>query len=194
MKAPDAVPVGKLSRTAVLGVTAAKIGTRKLRLLSERPFLSAELFGEYSSGRVLTTEFLDGVHLDQWMATRPSRARRDRVAQLIYDFFVYSLFEFHRMHADPNPGNYLLRSDETVAVVDFGSVKVFTPDVCALLLKIWRASIHGDLDAIIDGYCAFGLADGDRKLVGEVCATRLAPFGEWMSAPFQLRAKRLNFS
>jgi predicted unusual protein kinase regulating ubiquinone biosynthesis (AarF/ABC1/UbiB family) len=46
VKTPDAIPVGKLSRTAVLGVTAAKIGTRKLRLLSKRPFLSPESFRE----------------------------------------------------------------------------------------------------------------------------------------------------
>jgi predicted unusual protein kinase regulating ubiquinone biosynthesis (AarF/ABC1/UbiB family) len=141
-------------------------------------------FDAYSSPLVLTTEFVDGVHLDRWRTTNPSQAQRDRAAQRMYDFFMHSLFERHTMHADPNPGNYLFRDDGTVAVIDFGSVKVFTPALCDQMMAMWRAHLHDDRDTIVSLYCDFGLANGDRDRVRACCATTLAPFGAWMRLPY----------
>jgi predicted unusual protein kinase regulating ubiquinone biosynthesis (AarF/ABC1/UbiB family) len=142
-------------------------------------------FDEYSSKFVLTTEFIEGVHLDRWLQTGPSQARRDRAAQAIYDFFMRSVFELHTMHGDPNPGNYLFRADGTIALIDFGAVKVFTPAFCKQILELWRAHIHDDLDKIIAYYCSLGLGRGDKKLAGNLCRQTLRPFGEWMSLPYQ---------
>ncbi len=144
-----------------------------------------KVYKDYSTGLVLTTELLKGWHLDQWLATGPSQEQRDHAAQLIYDFFARSLFEFHAIHADSNPGNYLFRDDGTVAVIDFGSVKTFAPDLCEHLRTLWCASIRGDQAQVVSTYCAFGLAKGARKRVERATRTSLAAFGEWMSLPFQ---------
>lgn len=143
------------------------------------------VIGEYSSAHVLTTEFMDGLHLKEWLSTRPSPEQRDRAAQVIYDFFTRSVAELHTAHTDPNPGNYLFRDDGTVAVIDFGSVKTFTPELCQQVLALRRAIIDHDTDRLIDQYCSLGAARGDRRLVEKFYHTALAPFDEWARLPYQ---------
>lgn len=147
--------------------------------------LVPRVFDEYSSTNVLTTEFIEGLHLDQWLRANPSREQRDRAAQTIYDFFMHSMFEFYKMHGDPNPGNYLFRTDGTIAIVDFGAVKTFKPELCTRMLQLWRAHIHNDFDKIVEYYCSLGLGRGNKKLAEDFYRTKLVPFGEWMSLPYK---------
>jgi len=142
-------------------------------------------FAEYSSAHVLTTELMDGLHLEQWLATSPSQQRRDRAAQRIYDFCTRSLAELHTVHADPNPGNYLFRDDGTIAVIDFGSAKTFDPDMGRRVLAHRRAIVHGDITQIIASYAALGAAEGDHRRVEELYRTAFAPLDAWARLPFQ---------
>jgi predicted unusual protein kinase regulating ubiquinone biosynthesis (AarF/ABC1/UbiB family) len=142
-------------------------------------------FAEYSSTLVLATEFVDGLHLDRWLRVRRSQEQRDHVAQNLYDFFTRSLVEGRTVHGDPNPGNYLFREDGTVAVIDFGAVKVFQPELCERLLALWRAHIHGDVEQVITHYCGLGIGGGDRRVAAESYHRVLAPFDEWSRLPYQ---------
>jgi len=79
--------------------------------------------GELSGRTVICYDLIDGQHLPEWLETAPSRSARDRVGQKLFDFFTLGLFELGMIHSDPNLGNFLVLRDESVAVLDFGSVK-----------------------------------------------------------------------
>ena len=66
-----------------------------------------EVFAELCGPGVLTSSLLPGDDFEHWLRTGPSQAARDRAAQRLYDFFTTSLHVHGRIHADPNPGNYL---------------------------------------------------------------------------------------
>ncbi|GAB3545679.1 ABC1 kinase family protein [Spirosoma fluminis] len=84
-------------------------------------------YPEYSSKRILTMDWLDGLHLKEFLATNPSQEARDRIGQLLWDFYDYQIHTLRQVHADPHPGNFLMRADGTMGVIDFGCVKVI-PD------------------------------------------------------------------
>jgi predicted unusual protein kinase regulating ubiquinone biosynthesis (AarF/ABC1/UbiB family) len=84
-------------------------------------------YPEYSSKRILTMDWLDGLHLREFLATKPSQEVRDRVGQLLWDFYDHQIHNLRQVHADPHPGNFLMRPDGTMGVIDFGCVKVI-PD------------------------------------------------------------------
>ena len=84
-------------------------------------------YPEYSSKRILTMDWLDGQHLKEFLATNPSQAVRDRIGQLLWDFYDHQIHTLRQVHADPHPGNFLMRPDGTMGVIDFGCVKVI-PD------------------------------------------------------------------
>lgn len=80
-----------------------------------------------SSTKVVTMTYLEGVHLDEFLAGRPSRALRDLVGTRLVELFYFQLLRLHALHADPHWGNYLFNPDGTVGLVDFGCVKRLRP-------------------------------------------------------------------
>jgi predicted unusual protein kinase regulating ubiquinone biosynthesis (AarF/ABC1/UbiB family) len=76
---------------------------------------------------VLTTTFMPGRPLDLWLRDKPKQEDRDRVAQLLHTIFIEGLYKLGTVHADPNPGNFIIADDLTIGLVDFGCVKRLSP-------------------------------------------------------------------
>lgn len=78
---------------------------------------------ELTSRTVLTTTFMNGRPLDIWLRTCPSQTARNLVAQKLQTIFLKGLYGLQVIHADPNPGNFLISDDLTINLVDFGCIK-----------------------------------------------------------------------
>lgn len=152
-------------------------------------------FPAQSSRRVLTMERLDGLHLDQWLATKPSQAARDQAGQLVLDWFFHSLFELGRVHADPHPGNFLFMPDGRLGVLDFGCTQAISRSFLDLLARAWNALLHGGSTKEIRlAYVALGVISAtlsqeqfDRELL-----PAMTPIVNWQLAPF--RASPFDFA
>ena len=59
------------------------------------------VFRETTTTQVLSLSYMDGFPLNVWLKQAPAREDRDRVAQLLYDIFIHSLYELNTIHADP---------------------------------------------------------------------------------------------
>ncbi|GAB3338263.1 AarF/UbiB family protein [Larkinella ripae] len=81
-------------------------------------------YPELSSRRILTMDWLDGFHLRDFLRTNPSQELRNRIGQALWDFYNFQIHDLRQVHADPHPGNFLMRTDGTMGVIDFGCVKV----------------------------------------------------------------------
>ena len=72
----------------------------------------------YSGARVLTTERMQGVSLDKFVASGPSQENRDRAGAALFDYYVGTLFEQGDYDCDPDPGKQLFLPDGRVAFVE----------------------------------------------------------------------------
>jgi ubiquinone biosynthesis protein len=77
-------------------------------------------YWSYTSRRVLTLEYLDGIQLadlevDQW-----SMEQRRRLAYVIAEAWLTMIFRHGLFHGDPHPANILVLSPERIGLVDFG--------------------------------------------------------------------------
>jgi len=84
----------------------------------------AQYYPEYSAERIITMSWLQGHHLDDFLALNPNQEVRNSIGQALWDFYNYQIHQLRQMHADAHPGNYLFREDGSVAILDFGCVKV----------------------------------------------------------------------
>ena len=98
----------------------------------------------YSSKRVLTLEMLDGLHVEDWLATNPSQSQKNRVGQILFDFFWYSVFKLNKINADPHPGNFLFLNDGNIGVLDFGCVRHLSKEFVSNFAEM--------IPAIVDTY------------------------------------------
>ncbi len=86
-----------------------------------------DVVDERTSERVLTLELLPGRTLKDFVAADPSEPERFRVARLLIRAIYGPFLLGGEMHADPHPGNFVVMPDGRLGVLDFGSVKRFSP-------------------------------------------------------------------
>ncbi len=97
-------------------------------------------YPDYSTSRVLTMEFLEGIpvrELDRLDASNVDRAKLARAGAEIY---MQMIFEHGFYHADPHPGNILVLDGEVFGLLDHGMVGRFDEalhdDFAEMLLAI----------------------------------------------------------
>ncbi|HEY0615225.1 MAG TPA: AarF/UbiB family protein [Candidatus Elarobacter sp.] len=119
---------------------------------NEPGFLIPDVVGEYSTGRVLTHERVEGRKVGE--VTGLSDRRRTAVSQRIARFVLEPAFEHGVFYADPHSGNLLIQDDGTLAVVDFGTVGRLTPEarrrVAGMFLAISRRDAERLTDRLIE--------------------------------------------
>jgi predicted unusual protein kinase regulating ubiquinone biosynthesis (AarF/ABC1/UbiB family) len=123
-----------------------------------------KVYTHLSTGRILTTQLLEGMNFESFLATNPSQEVKDAYAQLIFDSFFYTLYKLRCIHADPNPGNFLFMENNKLGLIDFGCIKkvdeAFLERYTALHLSILNATPD---EEIIEHYVGFGMIVEDTK-------------------------------
>lgn len=98
------------------------------------------VFWDFTTDRVLTMSYVEGIPLSEWLAGKPSQALRNRLGSRLYELFYFQVFRAGALHADPHPGNYLLTPEGTIRLVDFGCVKKVTPNILEIFHYFWEES------------------------------------------------------
>ncbi len=118
---------------------------------------------EYTTRTVLTMTFVRGLHLDAFLATRPSQERRDHFGQRLFDFVHEQVAADNlTVHADAHPGNFLFRPDGKIGVLDFGCVKRFPRTFRDDLLRLFRARLADDEETLVTQYRALDILRDDH--------------------------------
>ncbi|KAF0199475.1 MAG: putative unusual protein kinase [Bacteroidetes bacterium] len=85
-------------------------------------------YPELSGNRIITMDWVEGMHLREFLETNPDQQVRNRIGQALWDFYDFQMHKLRMVHADPHPGNFLFRNDGNLGIIDFGCVKVVPDD------------------------------------------------------------------
>ena len=80
-------------------------------------------YKEYSSDRILTMTWMEGIHLSEYTLKPWSQNTSNKLGQALWDFYMYQIHKLKKVHADPHPGNFLVSKSEELIVIDFGCMK-----------------------------------------------------------------------
>ncbi|NTX09758.1 AarF/ABC1/UbiB kinase family protein [Myxococcus llanfairpwllgwyngyllgogerychwyrndrobwllllantysiliogogogochensis] len=86
-----------------------------------------QVIASHSAERVLTLELLEGPTLKDWVTTVDSNDERFRVSRQLIRATYGPFFGSGEIHADPHPGNFMVMPDGRLGLLDFGSIKRFSP-------------------------------------------------------------------
>lgn len=145
-----------------------------------------KVFDEYSTKRILTTEFLTGLHVEDWLKTQPTQEQRNRAGQTIFELFIHSAFELRTLHADPHMGNYLFLENGDIGLIDFGCVKQLTPSFTQKMSRMISAILDGNQKQVLQGYKELEILVNDLPFAQymEEIYPLLGPLQDWMSTPY----------
>jgi predicted unusual protein kinase regulating ubiquinone biosynthesis (AarF/ABC1/UbiB family) len=82
-----------------------------------------EYYSELSSEKVITMDWMDGLHLSEFAKTDFSKEVGNQIGQILWDFYMYQIHELGEVHADPHPGNFLVTKNHELIAIDFGCIK-----------------------------------------------------------------------
>ncbi len=99
-----------------------------------------EVVPEVSGSRVLTTEWVEGMSWDEFVAQAPHDTKQ-LAGEVIWRFGQLAIHRFGAFNGDPHPGNYRFHHDGSVTFLDFGLVKRWAPGE-------WQR-LEPSLDAIV---------------------------------------------
>lgn len=80
-----------------------------------------EYYPEYSSEKIITMDWMTGVHLSEFRNSDPAIA--NKIGQALWDFYMYQIHVLRKVHADPHPGNFLINDKNELVALDFGCMK-----------------------------------------------------------------------
>ncbi len=107
-------------------IEAANVRELRSRF-ADHPFVSIpDVIDELSGTTVITTEWVDGLSWNDFVA-QASPAARQRAGESIWRFAQHAILRIGVFNGDPNPGNYRFSSDGDVTFLDFGMVKRWAP-------------------------------------------------------------------
>lgn len=106
------------------------------------------VYSELSSKRVLTMEYLDGLHLGPFMETNPSQETINEHGRQITLASFRLGYKHDLLYADPHPGNYLFLPDGRLGLIDFGCCCRYTPEDVAYLNEMEEAWDSRDSDLL----------------------------------------------
>lgn len=167
-------------------------------LKDDSRFLVPEVYPEYSSQKVITTSFMEGVPVDSDKVLSLPLERRNHLGRSFLELYLRELTEFGLVQTDPHLGNYRVRlgendSDDQLVLLDFGAMRAIEKSFLAPYHKvIWGALIRDD-DVLLEGARDLGFVkEGDsEELVQsyiELCQLITEPFNkaEWPETPDEL--------
>lgn len=85
-------------------------------------------YSDLSSERIITMDWLNGLHIKEWLESNPSQEQKNRIGQALWDFYHHQVHNLMQVHADPHPGNFIIQTDGSLGIIDFGCVKVIPED------------------------------------------------------------------
>lgn len=80
-----------------------------------------------SSERILTMDWMQGLHLGDFTKTDFSQELGNTLGQALWDFYMFQIHGLKKVHADPHPGNFLVSENNKLIAIDFGCIKT-VPD------------------------------------------------------------------
>ena len=145
-----------------------------------------EVVRELSTRRLLTMSWLEGEPL--MTITENNIADRNEVARHLFHAWYVPFYRYGVIHADPHLGNYTVRPDNAINLLDFGCVRVFNAKFVTGVIDLYHSLVTGDRDLAVHAYETWGFVDLSQEVIDT-----LNLWAEFVYAPLlEDRARRIQ--
>lgn len=113
-----------------------------------------EVIDDLSTGRLLTSTWLEGEKILTFI--NASAADRNKLAMNMFRAWYVPLYYYGIIHGDPHLGNYTVRKDHSINLLDFGCVRVFPPKFVGGVIDLYHSLMENDIARSVHAYETWG--------------------------------------
>lgn len=118
---------------------------------------------DLSTARLLSMTWLDGAPMLSVKET--GLEYRNAVARMMFQAWYVPFYGYGVIHGDPHLGNYAVRPDGGINLLDFGCIRVFPPPFVRGVIDLYRALVEGDESLAVSAYETWGFERLDRRTI-----------------------------
>ena len=144
------------------GRNAEKIA---LQFQNDETVCIPRIFWQYTSSRVMTMEYVRGISLSHQEELVAKGYDLKETAEKLVESMLHQIFIEGFFHADPHPGNLLVRKDGSLAYLDFGMVGRLSEEMKDHLSSLIIALMRKNTDSMVRAVLRLGMMpeDGDIR-------------------------------
>jgi len=134
------------------------------RMLKDEAGVSVpDVIAPLSTARLLTMTWLDGKPL--MTAADLPLAKRNRLAHNMFRAWYVPFYGYGVIHGDPHLGNYTVRPDGSVNLLDFGCVRVFHASFVQGVIDLYHALLDDDPALAVHAYESWGFKGLNKEVI-----------------------------
>ncbi len=122
-----------------------------------------EAYPHYCTCDALVMSFEKGVRIDDKDALVRSNVQFAALMDRMIAFYTEQMLVNGYFHADPHPGNFLVREDGTLVVLDFGMVKRLPNSIRVAMVEMIKAANEQDFELFIVSCKRLGVIAASAK-------------------------------
>jgi predicted unusual protein kinase regulating ubiquinone biosynthesis (AarF/ABC1/UbiB family) len=142
---------------------AAHMRLFRLMLANEPSVHVPEPIAPYCTRRLLTMTWLDGRPLLACLRDDPPQEERNRIAETLFRAWYLPFYRYGVLHGDPHMGNYEVRPDAEVNLLDYGTVRIFGAKFVRGVIDLYEAVRDEDMAKAHHAYTTWGFASLTRE-------------------------------
>jgi predicted unusual protein kinase regulating ubiquinone biosynthesis (AarF/ABC1/UbiB family) len=142
---------------------AAHMRLYRLILAKEPAVFVPEPLAELSTRRLLTMTWLDGAPFLE--AVKAPLAARNAIARNMFRAWYVPFYFYGVIHGDPHLGNYTVRPDHAVNLLDFGCIRIFPPSFVKGVIDLYHALDRDDEALAVAAYESWGFRRLNREII-----------------------------
>ena len=119
-----------------------------------------------------------------------SQEDRNKLALRMFRAWYVPFYGYGVIHGDPHLGNYTVRDDLDLNLLDFGCIRVFRPRFVKGVIDLYWALVHDDRDLAVAAYESWGFAKLDNATVDVLNEWASYLYGPLMRGPARGRSRR----
>ena len=116
-----------------------------------------------STGRLLTMDWLEGDPLMSW--TKRDQATRDRLAATMFRAWYVPFYGYAVIHGDPHLGNYSVRADGSLNLLDYGCIRIFEAKFVGGVIDLYHALQTDDEALAVHAYETWGFTGLSKEII-----------------------------
>lgn len=133
-------------------------------LLRDEPKVHVpEVMDDLSTARLLTTKWVDGTHILQYKDAQLDQ--RNEIALNLFKAWYTPLYKTGVIHGDPHLGNYSVREDLSINLLDFGCIRIFRPEFVGAVIDLYNALKTSDQELAVKAYETWGFGNLSKEMI-----------------------------
>lgn len=121
----------------------------KKQFENDENILIPSVFWEYSTKKVLTSDYIDGEKFTNLKNLSPERFDKKVLAERLVQSFLNQVLTEGVFHGDPHPGNMFFLPGNKIAYIDFGQVGTLSNDMKQNFASLVIGLMRKDTDTLL---------------------------------------------